>query len=118
MRFEGVRRGFVQGEHNAVDGLPTSVRWIIVFAVGLSPILTFWIASVLGRFRRRKLWSRAQSGASVATDREASPRENEAVDQRADGALYSRREAGHRSLRQGAAAGRLADRLGARSPTQ
>ena len=69
-----------------MDGLPSWVRWIIVFAVGLSPILTFWIASVLGRFRRRKLWSRAQRGAADVADRQASPRENEAVDRRTDGA--------------------------------
>jgi hypothetical protein len=74
------------GGHDAVDDLPTWVRWIIVFAVGLSPILTFWIASVLGRFRRRKLWSRAQSGAAEVADRQASRRENEAVDRRTDGA--------------------------------
>jgi len=36
-----------------VDGLPTWVRWIFVFAVGLSPILTFWMASVLWRYLRR-----------------------------------------------------------------
>jgi hypothetical protein len=79
---------FVQGGgYDAVDGLPTWVRWIIVFAIGLSPILTFWIAGVLCRFRRRKLWSRAPRGAADVVDRQASPRENEAVDQRADGAL-------------------------------
>jgi hypothetical protein len=77
----------MQGGHDAVDGLPTWVRWIIVAGVGLSPILTFWIASVLGRFRQRKLWSRAPRGAADVADRPASPRENEAVDQRADGAL-------------------------------
>jgi hypothetical protein len=27
-----------------VDGLPTWVRWIIVTAFGLSPILTYWVA--------------------------------------------------------------------------
>jgi hypothetical protein len=58
-----------------VDGLPTWLRWIIVAAVGLSPILTFWIASVLGRFFRRKLRRRVQRGASVAADHLASTRE-------------------------------------------
>ena len=57
-----------EGGHDAVDGLPTWLRWIIVFAIGLSPILTFWIASVLGRFLRRKLRSRAQRGAAVVAD--------------------------------------------------
>ena len=69
-----------------MDGLPTWVRWIIVAGIGLSPILTFWIASVLGRFRRRKLWSRAPRGAADVVDRPASRRENEAVDRRTDGA--------------------------------
>jgi hypothetical protein len=41
-----------------VDDLPTWVRWIIVAAVGLSPILTFWIAGALGRFLRRQPWPR------------------------------------------------------------
>jgi len=77
---------FVQGGRDAVDGLPTWVRWIIVAAIGLSPMLTYWIAGVLGRFRRRKLWSRAQESSAVAADRLASRRENEAVDRRTDGA--------------------------------
>jgi hypothetical protein len=37
-----------------VDDLPTLVRWIIVAAVGLSPILTFWLVAILGRFLRAK----------------------------------------------------------------
>jgi hypothetical protein len=45
-----------------VDDLPTSVRWIIVFVVGLSPILSVWIAGALGRYVRRKLRSRIGSG--------------------------------------------------------
>ena len=56
------------GRANAVDGLPTWVRWIIVAAVGLSPILTYWFAGVLGRFLRRKMRRRAQRVASVGTD--------------------------------------------------
>jgi hypothetical protein len=59
----------MQGRDDAVDGLPTWVRWIIVVAVGLSPILTYWLAGVLGRFLRPKLWPRAQRGASVVADR-------------------------------------------------
>src|SRR6266404_5707489 len=71
---------FVQGGgHDAVDGLSTWVRWIIVVGVGLSPILTFWIASVLGRLRRRKLWSRAQSGAGVVAERPGSTRKAETI---------------------------------------
>ena len=60
------------GSANAVDGLPTWVRWIIVAAVGLSPILTCWFAGVLGRSLRRKLRWRAQRDASVGADRSAS----------------------------------------------
>jgi hypothetical protein len=41
-----------------VDGLPIWVRWIIVFVVGLSPILIFWLAGIL----RRKLRARLRSG--------------------------------------------------------
>jgi hypothetical protein len=67
-----------------MDGLPTWVRWITVAAVGLSPILTFWMASVLGRFLRRKLWSRAQRGAAVVADRSGSPRKAETIDRRID----------------------------------
>ena len=76
----------VRGRADALDGLPTWVRWIIVAAIGLSPMLTYWIAGVLGRFRRRKLWSRAQESSAVAADRPASRRKNEAVDRRTDGA--------------------------------
>lgn len=63
-RVEGVR---------AVDGLPTWVRWIFVFAVGLSPILTFWMASVLWSYLRRTAalkkrlpWSQAPPKARVS----------------------------------------------------
>ena len=65
-----------------MDGLPTWVRWIIVAVVGLSPILTFWLAAVLGRFIRRKLWLRGQKGASVVADRSGSTRK--AVNRRND----------------------------------
>jgi hypothetical protein len=41
-------------EVDAVDDLPTWVRWIIVAVVGLSPILTFWMAGVLGRYLRHR----------------------------------------------------------------
>ena len=37
----------------AVDGLSDMVKWIFVFVVGLSPILTFWMASVLWNYLRR-----------------------------------------------------------------
>jgi hypothetical protein len=36
-----------------VDGLPTWVRWLIVAVVGLSPILSFWMAGVIRQFLRR-----------------------------------------------------------------
>ena len=47
-----MRPWLVQGRAQAVDGLPTWARWIIVGVVGLSPILTFWVASVLGHYLR------------------------------------------------------------------
>ena len=52
----------MRGRADAVDGLPTWVRWIIVAVVGLSPILTFWMARTFGHLRR-KLWRRPPSGA-------------------------------------------------------
>ena len=45
----------VAGRTDAVAGLPTWVRWIIVTVVGLSPILTFWMAKALGHYLRHKL---------------------------------------------------------------
>jgi hypothetical protein len=66
----------VQVRDDAVDGLSTWVRWIIVVAVGLSPILAFWSAGVLGRFLRRK---RAQRGTSVVGDWSGSTRKEEAI---------------------------------------
>jgi hypothetical protein len=101
-----------------VDDLPTWVRWIIVAGIGLSPILTFWIASVLGRFRRRKLWSRAQTGAADVPIARRRPARMRPSIGGLTGLLSRDVCGGHRSLRQGAAAGRFADHLGARSPTQ
>ena len=72
----------MQGGRDAVDGLPTWLRWIIVAAVGLSPILTFWIASVLSRFQRRKLWSRTRRSATAVADRPESTRKAEIVARR------------------------------------
>ena len=46
-----------------MDDLPTWVRWIIVAVVGLSPILTFWMAGAIGRhlrYRRRGSGYRAR----------------------------------------------------------
>jgi hypothetical protein len=65
-----------------VDGLPTWVRWIIVAAVGLSPILTYWLAGVLGRFLRRKLWRRAQRAPQSLPIGRGRPRKT--VDRRTD----------------------------------
>ena len=38
-----------------MGGLPSWLRWIIVFAVGLSPILTVWAGRALGSYLRLKL---------------------------------------------------------------
>ncbi len=54
------------GTMDAVDSLPTWVRWIIVVAVGLSPILTYFIVVVVGRFLRRRLWPPPQGSSVVA----------------------------------------------------
>jgi hypothetical protein len=54
-----------------VDCLPTGVQWIIVAAIGLSPILTYWLTGVLGRFLRRTRWHMSRD-ASVGADRSES----------------------------------------------
>jgi hypothetical protein len=43
------------GTMDAMDNLPNWARWIIVFAVWLNPILTYFLAGVVGRFLRRRL---------------------------------------------------------------
>jgi hypothetical protein len=68
-------RGF-----GAVDGPPSWVRWIIIAAVGLSPILMYFIASVLGRFQRRRLWPPPKHDALVFGDQSGSTRKDEAVE--------------------------------------
>jgi hypothetical protein len=37
-----------------VNGPPSLVGYVILVGVGLSPILSFWLLNVLGRFLRRK----------------------------------------------------------------
>ena len=61
-----------------MDGLPTWVRWIFVFAVGLSPILTFWMARVLWSYLRhtaalKKRLPRSLRGKRVNSLAEAQP---------------------------------------------
>jgi hypothetical protein len=71
-----------------MDGVPAWLRWIIVGAIGLSPILTFWMAGVLVRFLSCRQWQRTQRDAPVAADRSASTPEDEtASDYRIDLAL-------------------------------
>jgi hypothetical protein len=43
-----------------VDDLSALVRWITVVIVGLSPILTFWMARAVSQFLRRKLRQRGE----------------------------------------------------------
>jgi hypothetical protein len=76
--------GSYWGGRKAVDGRPTLVGWFIVAVVCLSPILTFWIASVLGRFLRRRRWQRAQRRGSGVPEQPASTREDEPADYRID----------------------------------
>jgi hypothetical protein len=54
--------------------------WFIVAAVCLSPILTFWIGAILGRFLRRKRQSRVLKDGSVVADRSGSTRRDKSVD--------------------------------------
>jgi hypothetical protein len=61
-----------------MDSLPTGATqsWFIVAAVGLSPIVVFFVADVIGWVLRRKWWKRQPCGAPIATRK---------------GALFSRR---------------------------
>ena len=64
-------------------GLPTWIRWIIVFVVGLSPILTIWAAGAVRRYLRRKLLLRSRSGSSeLRRDRLARDSQRHRDDQR------------------------------------
>jgi hypothetical protein len=56
------------------------IGWFIVAAICLSPILTFWMASILGRFLRRKRQSRVLRAGIAVADRSRSIRKNTAVD--------------------------------------
>jgi hypothetical protein len=50
----------------ALDGLQAVVlSWLTVVAVGLSPILAFFIALVIGRVRRRRLGESQSASARV-----------------------------------------------------
>jgi len=68
------------GRPDAVGGRLTLIGWFIVAAVCLSPILTFWIGAVLGRFLRRKRQSRMLRGGAVVADRSGSTGRDRAVD--------------------------------------
>ena len=37
-----------------VESLKRAVSWLVVFAVGLAPILVYWVAGLIGRAFRRK----------------------------------------------------------------
>ena len=53
-----------------MDGLQAVVlSWLIVAAVGLSLILAFFIALVIGRARRRRLGESQSANAQVGTER-------------------------------------------------
>jgi len=65
---------------DAVGGRLTLIGWFVVAAICLSPILTFWIGGILGRFLRRKRQSRALRGGAVVADRSGPTRQDKAVD--------------------------------------
>jgi len=53
------------------------IGWFIVAAGCLSPILIFWMASILGRFLRRKRQSRVLRAGAAVDDRSRSiPKDN------------------------------------------
>lgn len=64
----------------AVGGRVTLIGWFIVAAVCLSPILTFWIGGILGRFLRRKHQARVLGGGDAAGDRSGTTRKDKAAD--------------------------------------
>ena len=70
----------MRGRAEAVGGRLTFIGWCILAAVCLSPILTFWIGAILGRFLRRKRQSRVLRGGAVVADRPGSTGEDKAVD--------------------------------------
>jgi hypothetical protein len=37
-----------------VESVKRTVSWLVVFAVGLAPMLVYWVAGVIGRAFRRK----------------------------------------------------------------
>jgi hypothetical protein len=58
----------------------TLIGWFIVAAACLSPILTFWMASIFGRFLRRKRQSQVLRAGATVADPSRSIRKNNAVD--------------------------------------
>ena len=56
------------------------IGWFILAAGCLSPILTFWVASILGRLLRRKRQSRVLRVGAAVDDRSRSIRKDNAVD--------------------------------------
>jgi hypothetical protein len=61
--------------HHAMESLPTgpTQSWFIVAAVGLSPMLVFFIAGVIGRVLRREWRERQPGGSSAGTVRHGHP---------------------------------------------
>jgi hypothetical protein len=58
------------GSTDALDDRLTLVEWFIVAGVCLSPILVFWLVSVVDRlFLRLRLRQHLQRGSSVVADR-------------------------------------------------
>jgi hypothetical protein len=63
------------GTMDAMDRLPSWARWIIVVAAGLSSILSYYIAVVVGRFLCRRLWPSGQGSPVVARQPGTIPRD-------------------------------------------
>jgi hypothetical protein len=68
------------GRADTLGGRVSLFGWFIVATACLSPILSFWIASVLGRFLRRRRQSRVLRGGAAVADRPRSGRMDNAVD--------------------------------------
>ncbi len=65
-----------------MDSLPAWARWIVVVVLGLSPIFTYLIAGIVGRFLLRRRWPLPPGGGSIVVERPTSAPKDEAADLR------------------------------------
>jgi hypothetical protein len=54
-----------------VESLKRALSWLVVFAVGLAPMLVYWVAGLIRQAFRRKRGGPRADGAPVHTEGEA-----------------------------------------------